>query len=205
MTHGPEHHLEHAEHAAHAAHDQFDKRVTISIAIIAAVLACVTMIGHRAHNETLRLQTASGHQQAAASNNWARYQAVNVRSHLYQSLLETSDFMATRPEAQSAQDRARQRWKAQWDKYELDQLPKLKDEAEKQTRQSEELHQQSEQMHAQSDRFDLGELFLQLAVVLASLAILTKTQTFWYGGLLCALVGVALAASGHFGLFMGHH
>src|SRR5215470_5751033 len=56
MTHGPEHHIEHAEHAVHASHDEFNKRVTMSIAIVAAVLACVTMLGHRAHNETLLLQ-----------------------------------------------------------------------------------------------------------------------------------------------------
>jgi hypothetical protein len=37
-----EHHLEHAEHAQHAAHDPFDRRVTMTIAIIAAMLACVT-------------------------------------------------------------------------------------------------------------------------------------------------------------------
>ena len=56
MSHGPEHHIEHAEHAVHASHDEFNKRVTMSIAIVAAVLACVTMLGHRAHNETLILQ-----------------------------------------------------------------------------------------------------------------------------------------------------
>ena len=56
MSHGPEQHIEHAEHAAHASHDEFNKRVTMSIAMVAAVLACVTMLGHRAHNETLILQ-----------------------------------------------------------------------------------------------------------------------------------------------------
>src|SRR5450755_3059947 len=56
MSHGPEHQIEHAEHAVHAAGDSFNRQVTMSIAIVAAILACVTMLGHRAHNETLRLQ-----------------------------------------------------------------------------------------------------------------------------------------------------
>src|SRR5580692_2596428 len=55
MENGPEEHLEHAEHAKHAARDPFDKRVTVTIAIVAAVLAGVTMAGHKAHNETLLL------------------------------------------------------------------------------------------------------------------------------------------------------
>src|SRR5262249_57195037 len=55
MSHGTEHHLEHAEHVQHQAHDPFDRRVAMTMAIAAAVLAGVTMFSHRAHNETLRL------------------------------------------------------------------------------------------------------------------------------------------------------
>ena len=67
MTHGPEQHMEHAEHAAHAAGDDFNRKVTMSIAIVAAVLACVTMLGHRAHNDTLRLQGEALELQTKAS------------------------------------------------------------------------------------------------------------------------------------------
>src|SRR5438445_140893 len=59
MAEGTEKHLEHAEHARHAAHDPFDRRVAMTMAIVAAVLACVTMLSHRSHNETLRLQSDS--------------------------------------------------------------------------------------------------------------------------------------------------
>src|SRR5204863_9491708 len=85
MSHGPEHHIEHAEHAAHASHDEFNKRVTISIAMVAAVLACVTMLSHRSHNEVLRLQGEALQQQTLASiqstkaaNKWAYYQTKNL-------------------------------------------------------------------------------------------------------------------------------
>src|SRR5256885_1786986 len=85
MSHGPEQQIEHAEHAAHAAHDRFDRPVTISIAMVAAVLACVSMLGHRAHNETLRLQGEALHHQSQAgiknteaANKWAYYQSKNL-------------------------------------------------------------------------------------------------------------------------------
>ncbi len=85
MGHGPEHHIEHAEHAAHAAHDDFNKQVTMSIAIVAAVLACVSMLGHRTHNETLfyqgealALQTVAGKLSTDTANKWAYYQSKNV-------------------------------------------------------------------------------------------------------------------------------
>src|SRR4051812_34094187 len=68
MAHGTEHHLEEAHHAEHARHDPFDRRVAMTMAIVAAALACVTMLSHRAHNETLKNTTE-------AANQWAYFQA----------------------------------------------------------------------------------------------------------------------------------
>src|SRR5438132_6983740 len=104
MSHGPEHHMEHAEHAVHASHDAFDRRVTMSIAIVAAVLACVTMLGHRAHHDTLRLQgDAIGLQAEAsveknkASDQWAYYQAQKGRYHQFKALASLLSIVATSP------------------------------------------------------------------------------------------------------------
>ena len=48
-------HLEKAEHAAHGA-DPFTIRVAMTMAIIAAILAAVSLIGHRKHNDALQSQ-----------------------------------------------------------------------------------------------------------------------------------------------------
>ncbi|VTR96469.1 Uncharacterized protein OS=Terriglobus saanensis (strain ATCC BAA-1853 / DSM 23119 / SP1PR4) GN=AciPR4_3163 PE=4 SV=1: DUF4337: DUF4337 [Gemmata massiliana] len=49
-------HLEHAEHAEHHASDPFNQRVAVSMAIVAAILAAISMVGHRTHNKVLQLQ-----------------------------------------------------------------------------------------------------------------------------------------------------
>lgn len=49
-------HLEHAEHAEHHAGDPFNQRVAVSMAIVAALLAGISMVGHRTHNKVLQLQ-----------------------------------------------------------------------------------------------------------------------------------------------------
>lgn len=205
MTHGPEHHIEHAEHAAHASHDHFDKRVTISIAIVAAVLACVTMLGHRAHNDTLRYQTEGGNEDTLASNEWARYQAVNVRSHFYQAMLAQSEFLPKQSGSESSLSSARAQWKKQIDKYEAKQLPELEKKALEHKAKSTEAFAKSIDAHARSDRFDLGELALQLGVVLCSLAILTKGRAFWFLGIASAVIGAVVGLTGYLGLFLGHH
>jgi hypothetical protein len=103
MSHGPEHHMEHAEHAVHAAGDDFNRQVTMSIAIVAAVLACVTMLGHRAHNDTLRLQGEALDLQTKASikstetaNKWAYYQGKNTFNLLSEITLDTLAVVAVR-------------------------------------------------------------------------------------------------------------
>ena len=48
-------HLEQAEHAGHGA-DPFTLRVAMTMAIIAAVLAAIALVGHRKHNEALQRQ-----------------------------------------------------------------------------------------------------------------------------------------------------
>ncbi len=52
-------HLEHAEHAEHHASDPFNQRVAVSMAIVAAILAAISMVGHRTHNKVLQLQGES--------------------------------------------------------------------------------------------------------------------------------------------------
>ena len=83
-------HLEHAEHAEHAA-DPFDKRVAVSIAIVAALLAGISMLGHRKHNEVLQLQGDSNRYKTEAatatvesSNAFAWFQAKRLRQSQYQ-------------------------------------------------------------------------------------------------------------------------
>jgi hypothetical protein len=74
MPHGPEHHLEEAEHAQHATQSPFDRRVTLSMAIVAALLACITMLSHRAHNMTLQNQIKANDSITERANRFAWYQ-----------------------------------------------------------------------------------------------------------------------------------
>src|SRR5947209_19386436 len=83
MTHGTDQHLEHAEHVQHHAHDPFDRWVAMSMAIVAAVLACVSMLSHRAHNQTLKLHILANDDITEASNRWGYYQAKKNREYMY--------------------------------------------------------------------------------------------------------------------------
>jgi hypothetical protein len=204
MSHGPEQQIEHAEHAAHAVHDDFNRKVTISIAGIAALLACVTMLGHRAHNETLQLQNEAGRMATEATDAWNYYQTKNIRS--FQARLMLSQMKVFAPKDGSGADAeiVRKEYQDEVDKYAV-KLPKLQKEAEELVNKGKEYAEESHKAHARADRFDYGELGLQLGVVLCSLAILTRSRAFVYVGLVAALIGCLVALTGLLGLFMGGH
>src|SRR5947209_18151558 len=64
--------LESSERAQHAG----DRRIGVTMALFAATLALVTMMGHRLHTEEVVLQTQ-------VTDGWAYYQAKNTRSQMY--------------------------------------------------------------------------------------------------------------------------
>src|SRR6266853_5506115 len=64
--------LEASEHAMGA----LQRSVGVTMAIFAACLAVVTLMGHRLHTEEVVLQTQ-------AADGWAYYQAKNTRSQMY--------------------------------------------------------------------------------------------------------------------------
>jgi hypothetical protein len=197
MPHGPEEHLEHAEHAQHAAHDPFDRRVAMTMAIVAAVLACVTMLSHREHTETLRLQNDANAHQTKANDQWNYSQAKKDRSVIYQvsgKMVGTLSNSAS--DSKDGQDLA-----GNWGKMAEDyrkQSEEIQEKARQEEHQAETLQEESHRAHHRADRYDLGELGVELALVLCSLAVLTKRPAFWYGGIGFGVLGACVATTGLF-------
>jgi len=70
----PEGHHEHGD-------NPFLVSVSVTISVLAVLVAAVTLLGHRAHTEELLLQ-------AQATDQWAYYQAKNIRLHEMQSVAD---------------------------------------------------------------------------------------------------------------------
>jgi hypothetical protein len=187
--------LEESEHAQHAAHDPFDRNVAMTMTVIAALLAVVTLLSHRAHTETLRLVTLAAVYKSEATDEWNYYQAKNIRSHAYRTSGEFSSFVTKEGGSETRRKAAAERWQKQVDKYEQE-LPEQKKRAEELDAKSVAAVKQSEHVHHQADRFDVGELAVELALILSSIAVLTKRRPYWYAGIAFACAGSAVAATG---------
>jgi hypothetical protein len=51
---------------------------------------------------------------------------------------------------------------------------------------------------AKADRFDLGEVLLEVGLVIVSITLLTRSRVYWHIGLVVSALGVAASASAFF-------
>jgi len=197
MSHGTQHNLEHAEHAQHHALDPFDKRVAMSMAIVASVLACVSMLSHRVHNDTLQFHIMANDDITEASNKWGYYQAKKNREYMYAAdaaLLAVTAKDNSNPDATSQAEKQIADWKRKADDYKND-TKDIEREARELGETAQEKEHRAEIFHHRADRLDYGHLGLELALVLCSIAVLTKQRGFWYSGIAVGAIGALVAFS----------
>jgi len=160
---------EHAEHAR----EPFDKKVAVTMAIIAALLAIVSVLGHLLSTEELLAQQK-------ASDQWAFYQAKDIRR--YDS--EIAQDMLKALKGAEVEERLKH-YGGNAEKYDSDRKG-IQEEAAK-------LEAERDHKGAQALRLEVGEVFLEIGIVFASLAILSKRPMVWYTSMIAALVGVGLS------------
>src|ERR1700721_4655717 len=96
------------EHAEKGAHDSSLAPVTLTMAILAVVIATVTLLGHRAHTEEVLLQTR-------AADQWAYYQAKEIRRRSYELFLDEMSVFSLQDAKQV--DAVREKYKNQEARY----------------------------------------------------------------------------------------
>ncbi len=167
------------EHSEHARHDPSLAPISLTMAVLAVVVATVSLLGHRAHTEEVVLQNK-------VSDQWAFYQAKNIRRHTDELFADIASIVTTKDEAQTS--KLRDKYSAEATRYGTEQKD-LDAEAHK-------LEQETEHARRRGDRYDLAEVFLEIALVITSITLLSGRRIFWHLGIILGIVGVAIAASG---------
>jgi hypothetical protein len=196
MSHSTEHHLEESHHAQHQQHDPFDKRVALTMAIVAAALAFVTMLSHHEHNETLQHRIGANDNFTLASNQWAYYQAKKNRQYMLEADGKMLQLLVVRPEMSEQVGPTIAAWKETEEKY-AKETKQIEDKAREFEAEAEQSKKASEAHHHRGYFLELGELGIELALVLCSLAILTKRSNFWLMGIVVGVLGLGVGLSAY--------
>jgi len=180
----------------------------MTMAMIAAVLAFVTMMSHRAITESLilqaeanRLTTQANINHTEASDQWGYYQAKNNRNSQLEASLALLTTLGKLPADPRSAETVKS-WSEQQKKYRETELPALKAKAESLDQRADALEAESQRKlveslreHSRGDRLDMAELGVELALVLCSIAVLTKLPSFWYSGIAVGIIGGIVAAT----------
>jgi hypothetical protein len=166
------------EHAEHAAHDPSMAPVSLTMAILAVLVATVSLLGHRAHTEEVVLQNK-------VTDQWAYYQAKNIRRHTDELFADFASVMVSTDTTKAAQ--LREKYQKEADRY-RDEQKEIDAEAKK-------LEQETDHERRRADRFDLGEVLLEIALVVTSITLLSGRRLFWQAGIAVALIGIAVAST----------
>jgi hypothetical protein len=166
------------EHAEHAAHDHSLAPVSLTMAILAVLVAIASLLGHRAHTEEVVLQNK-------ATDQWAYYQAKNIRRHTDEIFADFASIMSTSDEGKAAQLRAK--YQVEAEKY-GDQQKDIDAEARK-------LEQEMKLERNRANRYDLAEVFLEIGLVVTSITLLSGRRLFWQAGIVLSVIGIAVACT----------
>jgi hypothetical protein len=170
----------------------FTKRVALTTAIFAVMLAITSLGGNNAMKEMLLSQQQS-------SDQWSFYQAKVLREHLYRGqklrlevdLIERGNGM--RPEV-------KERVEAM--------LKKMSEEEARYGAEKKEIEKEAKKLEHERDvnrdkdpYFDYGEVLLQIAIVMASVSILSGSRPVFYFAILSACLGALTSLNGFFLIF----
>ena len=167
------------EHAEEGANEPSLAPVTLTMAILAVLIAGVTLLGHRAHTEEVILQTRSADQ-------WAYYQAKEIRRRNYELFLDELSVFALQDVKQV--EAIKEKYKKEIERY-SEELKEIEADARKE-------EAEVKVQEARADRYDLAEVLLEAALVISSITLLTRKKIFWLFGIVLAVAGLALGVTG---------
>lgn len=163
--------------------DGLPQKIALMTAVLATIGALISYQSGSAQNEALFLKNQSILKQAEASDQWAFYQAKSIKGHL-------DDVAATL--ANSPQDKAR---------FLLDKLKQEKEKAEVQT-EARKLQIESRKLGTESDaklhpheRLAIALTFIQIAIALAAITVLTRRRWLLWGSVVAAATGIGIAVT----------
>ncbi len=155
------------------------KHVSFSMAVIAVLVALVTVLGHRTHTEAVLMQ-------ARASDQWNLYQAKKIRQNDTQLATDLLSGIAQRDN--QAAEATIATYKAHMAKWAGD----LAQEQEVAHR----FEEQVEGAERKAARYDLAEARLEIGLVVTSITLLTRLRIYWLLGLAFGAAGLAVAVNG---------
>ncbi len=169
----------------------FTRRAALITAIFAAILAISSLGGSKAMKEMMLAQQQ-------ASDQWAYYQAKAGREHLYRGVKMLLDLSLLEKETLTPETRQRY---ADLLKQATSQMERYADEQQAIEKEARELEHERDLARKKDPYFEFSEALLQIAIIMASVAILSQSRFILGVAVVAASLGTILCLNGFFLFF----
>lgn len=182
--------VEEIKESAEHAHNKGEKRIGLTMAIVAVLLAVATLLGHRAHTEEVVLQ-------GNRNTEWVNFDTKRMQRTLHEDFAELA---AVVPNSEKAVDRFKEKAKAEREGEPAKNGALAKDGTDKIRERAQELDAEMKVVQRRADFYDGAELFLEISIVLCSITLLAEMVLFWQLSFITTIIGVALVLWGMVGV-----
>ena len=182
----PSPHEHEIEDAVERKRDGLAQKIALMTAILATIGALISYQSGSAQNEAMFLKNQSILKQAEASDQWAFYQAKSMKAHLDDAVAALSSTPGTK--ARFLDDKEK----------EEKGKSEIRVEAQKLQAESRKLSAESEAKLRPHERLALALTFIQIAIALAAITVLTKRKWLLWGSMGSAAIGIITALTAFF-------
>lgn len=166
-----------------AGQDQLAQRVAVTTAILATIGAVFSFQSGHTQTEASMLKSDSITKLTQSSDRWAQFQSKSTREYI----AKVASITTTNQAIRESLEQESVRFAAEKDAIKLD--------AEQLQMAAEKLSKEAEDILRPHHKISLAMTFVQIAIALSSLTVLTRKKWLFAGAGLSALAGVGLAAA----------
>jgi Domain of unknown function (DUF4337) len=178
--------VEEMKEGAEHAREQGDKKIGVTMAIVAVLLAIATLLGHRAHTEEVVLQ-------GERNTQWVNFDAKRTQRIMH------DDFAVLAASIPGAQEKAaefKEKSRLEREGEPAKNGQPAREGADKVREHALELDTEMKLVQRRANYFDGGELFLEISIVLCSIALLAEMKVIWQLSFITTIAGIIVVLWG---------
>ncbi len=181
---------EELKEGAEHAHQSGEKKLGLTMAIVAVLLAIATLLGHRAHTEEVVLQ-------GERNTQWVNFDTKRMQRIVHEDFAALS---ASLPGAHEKAAEFKEKARLEREGEPATKGQPAKEGTEKIREHALELDAEMKLTQRRANYFDSAELFLEISIVLCSIALLTEMKVFWRISFITTIMGAAVVLWGLMGI-----
>lgn len=179
----PEELNEQTEHAQHSG----QKAIGLTTAVTAVLLAVATLMGHRAHTEEVVIQ-------GERNTQWVNFDTRRMQRVVHEDMAALASVL---PEGKEKAEEFKEKARTEREGEPGKNGAPAREGTEKIRERAVELDNEMKVTQHRGNFYDASELFLEISIVLCSIALLAENRAYWRLSFITTFLGIAVIVYGY--------